>query len=163
MWLNQARHGSLTEAALFNNLRGNTGKEFGWLVTMASPETPLVGAHSHILDIAGHVYADRPEKLETIYRWVDEQLGWVRANTAALVVLSDHGIETSVLKDDNPGEHSWRAMLSVTDNIDLPLPESIYEIRSWLESQRPEAATRPPETAHVDTDIEHLRDLGYIE
>lgn len=165
MWMRQMNEGDLTEAEAFRRVRANTGREFGWAAAMAHPETPLVGVHSHVLDIAGHTYGQRPERLRNIYEWVDTQLGWLRGVVPELVVVSDHGMQTSALNDDDPGIHSWRATIAATEGVagDDDLPESIYEVSAWLAARRPDPVAVDESRAHLDTPIEHLQDLGYMD
>lgn len=163
MWMRQMKDGELTEGETLRMMRANTGREFGWAAAMAHPETPLVGVHSHVLDVAGHTYARRPERLREVYEWVDAQLGWLREAVPELVVLSDHGMQTTLLDDDDPGIHSWRATVAATDGLEGDLPETIYEVSAWLRANRAPPSEASTETATMDVPTEHLKDLGYMD
>lgn len=162
-WTDLARQDELSASELRENIRTNTGQEFGWLVAKVQGDHRVVGVHSHALDVAGHVYAKRPEKLRETYEWVDTQLGWVREQIDQLIILSDHGMQTTATDDADPGEHSWEA-LAATQGIAAPLPDSVYDVREWLEQQRSqEGRERAAESVGMDTTRETLADLGYIE
>lgn len=162
-WCDQAEAGDLTDAELQSNIRENTGMEFGWLASAAG-DGGLVGVHSHILDVAGHVYCERPERLRAVYEWVDQQVAWLRASVDELVILSDHGMQTTALGDDDPGTHSWRAMIATTSGIPGPHPGHVKEVADWLSGQAPHrAGTTRTETVVMDTATERLSDLGYID
>ncbi|WP_101297448.1 alkaline phosphatase family protein [Halegenticoccus soli] len=158
-----ATGGDITERELQRELRGLTGEEFGWLAVAAEWDVPVVGVHSHVLDTAGHVYANREDDLREAYEWVDGQVGRLRERIDRLVILSDHGMGVSFLGDDDPGTHSFDAIVAA-QGVDGPLPESVYDVRDWLERRttRP-AAAESDAAARSDTPVEHLRDLGYVE
>lgn len=159
-WCDLAEAGDMTDAELQANIHENTGKEFGWLAA----HDGLVGAHSHILDVAGHVYCRRPERLRAVYEWADQQVGWLRGAVDELVLLSDHGMQTTATDDDDPGTHSWRALVAMTDGVQGPLPGSVYDVAEWLESQPTEQQSEANRGAvEMDTPREQLADLGYLE
>lgn len=159
-WLNLAQQGEITDDELWRRLYANVGKEFGWVVGMAHTSLPVVGVHSHILDAAGHTYANREEDLRQVYERVDEMLGTVREHVDRLVVMSDHGIEVSALDgDDDPGRHSWRATFATTESGERP--ESVYDVREWIEQRTRSHASRNDEVL-LDTTREQLEDLGYL-
>lgn len=161
-WTTQAEYGELTENRLRENLAGNTGKELGWLVAMERIDQPVAGVHSHVLDVAGHIYARRAEGLREYYELVDSMVGDVRSEFDRLVVLSDHGIQTEWLDDEEPGAHSMRAMVAATDAVAGDLPASVFDVREWLEPQV-EADAREDRDLSVDTARERLQELGYME
>ena len=158
--MREASEGSLTDKALRRSLLANTGREIGWLVAMARLGVPIAGVHSHILDTAGHIYADRPRTLRKYYMLVDELIGDLRRSCDQLVVLSDHGIQTTETDDDQVGRHSMRAMIGA-QNVD-GLPETVYDVREWLYPQLDEPSVIDDRVAGMDTPDEHLRDLGYM-
>lgn len=162
LMMRQIPDGRVLEGEALEMMRANTGREFGWAASMANPETPLVGVHSHILDVFGHTFAERPERLREVYEWVDTQLGWLRDAVPELVVLSDHRMQSPVLDDDEPGIHSWRAMVSATDGLEGDLPESIYDVAEWLRENRATPRSASTETATMDVATERLKDLGYV-
>lgn len=161
-WCSEAEEGNLSVGELDSRLRANTGQEFGWLASMSRTDAPVIGVHSHVLDVAGHVYADEPDRLQFVYEWVDDLVGWLRAYVDRLVILSDHGMKNSLCDDNEFGNHSWRAMVS-TQGLSGPLPESVYDVRSWLEARSEESNHRDDEYVDVGPAREHLADLGYLD
>lgn len=135
-----------------------TGSEFAWGARMSDTDAPIVGFHSHVLDAAGHAYARQPERLRDVYERVDRMLGWLRSETDRLVVLSDHGMQTSELDDDSPGKHSMRAAFGTTE--EGPLPEAMTDVRGWLE-ERVATAEYDEGAMESDVDTDHLEALGY--
>lgn len=161
-WLNLAQRGEITDVELWRRLYANAGKELGWAMGMARTDLPLIGVHMHILDAAGHAYANREDQLRDVYEHVDDMLGALRERVGTLVVLSDHGMQVSTIpEDDRPGDHSWRATFATTADGDRP--ESVFEVREWLEAridtEREQSRT---EAASLDTTREQLEDLGYL-
>jgi hypothetical protein len=161
-WYSQAEAGELTESQLECNLRANTGEEFGWLAAVNQTDSNLVGVHSQVLDVAGHVFCKREDKLRETYEWVDEFVGWLREYVNRLVILSDHGMQTVVTDDAERGKHSWRAMIS-TQGVDAELPESVFEVREWLEDNSETAVVCDDESVEIDTPMDQLSDLGYVD
>ncbi len=164
-WASDVQHGELTEHELQDKTVGNTGKEFGWLVAMDELDEPIAGVHSHVLDLTGHAFASRESGLRPYYEHVDSMLGWLREEVDELVVLSDHGMQVSWLDDPEPGTHSGRAVVAATDGVTGELPESVFEVREWLEANTAAADSDPTieETASMDTAEERLRELGYLD
>lgn len=152
--------GELDDLAFLRALYGNAGEELGWAMAMAKFGTPLVGVHLHVLDAAGHAYAAREDQLRQVYEDVDTMVGAVRSAVDALVVCSDHGMTVEWL-DDEPGEHSWRAMFATTEEGDLP--GSVFDIREWLE--RHAGPDRRPAATGTGTAISRaqLEALGYVD
>jgi hypothetical protein len=161
-WASDAEYGDLTDDELRRNALGNTGKEVGWLVSMAAAGVPIAGVHAHALDLAGHIYARREEALRAYYEHVDDLVGMARERVERLVVLSDHGMGVSWLDDPEPGTHSDRAMVAATDTVTGDLPASVYDVREWLEANAG-TDTTGDEQVGVDTARERLEELGYIE
>ncbi|MFC3956978.1 alkaline phosphatase family protein [Halovivax cerinus] len=161
-WCTEAEAGNLTTKTLDRRLRAHTGQEFGWLVSMSRTDTAIIGVHSHVLDVAGHLYANQPDLLQEVYRWVDDLVGLLRANLDKLVILSDHGIQNVICDDSDLGNHSWRAMISV-DGVSGALPKSVYDVRKWLEAESTPVAS--PDEQHIDVGParKHLSELGYLD
>lgn len=160
--LGAADEGDLTDTEFQNRLVSRTGEEFGWLAAAVEHgDAPIAGVHSHILDAAGHTYAADEPTLRRIYCTVDSMVGDLRERVDRLVLLSDHGMQAECLGDDTPGKHSWRAVMSTT--VDDSLPESVLDVREWLEKHRREEAGREGSVVSVDTPTDHLQDLGYLE
>lgn len=159
-WLNLAERGEITDAELWRRLYANAGKELGWVMGMAQTDFPVVGVHMHILDAAGHAYANNEESLKEAYERVDTMLGRIREEVGSLVVLSDHGMQVGMFPDDDrPGDHSWRAMFATTEDVECP--ESVFDVREWIESHT-ETRRSPTDAASLDTTREQLEDLGYL-
>lgn len=133
------------------------GSEVGWAARMAQTGAPIIGIHSHILDIAGHAYMTREDRLRSVYEQVDEMLGWIKSSVDNLIIISDHGMQVSWI-DNTTGKHSMRAMFGTT--IDGPIPESVFDVKDWLEARKPAKETEN-EGAGFDTTAEQLEALGY--
>jgi hypothetical protein len=157
-----ASGGEITEEALRREMEGFTGEELGWLAVASEWDVPVAGVHSHVVDIAGHVYCEREARLREAYDWADREVGRLRERVDRLVVLSDHGMQVGWLDDDDPGTHSFDALVAA-EGVDGPLPESVYDVRAWLEREMDAATATDDRAAHSDTPTEHLRDLGYVE
>lgn len=150
-----------TGAAEFEGeLLSNTGEELVWAARMSRTDAPIVGVHSHALDIAGHVYCRQEDRLREVYEFVDSLVGWVRSEADRLVVLSDHGTQVTWTGDPEPGRHSMRAMFGTTE--DGPVPESMFDVREWLETRMTTGAASD-EGVDSDAPMEHLRDMGYFQ
>jgi hypothetical protein len=156
--------GDITEGRLERELKGLTGEELGWLAVACEWNVPIAGVHSHVLDTAGHIYANRESKLREMYKWVDQQVGILRDRVDRLVILSDHGMQVGWLDDESPGTHSFEALVAA-EGVDGPLPESVYDVREWLEAQFDDVDTSGGDdtAASSDTPVQHLKDLGYME
>lgn len=164
-WLEQFHDGAIDDRAFLRRQLAFTGQEVGWLAAMAQAGLPIVGVHAHVLDHAGHAWARQPEKLRTAYEQVDRLAGMVRTHDAVtdLVVCSDHGMQTAVTDDDEPGHHSFEGLFATTAGGDLPA--HVADVRAWLEAHTPAAEPLGEswDEGDFDTPTEHLRDLGYIE
>lgn len=139
------------------------GEELLWTLAQLDAGVPVVGVHMHLLDTMGHVYAERPEQLQKWYRIADSALGVLRDRADRLVILSDHGIQTTACGDADPGDHSWRAMVAA-QGVDGGLPDSVLDVREWLTPQiRRRESVRPPAEETGDTTREQLAALGYLD
>lgn len=162
-WYTEAEEGNLTTDALESNLKGNTGEEFGWLAAASLTDSGVVGVHSHVLDVAGHIFCRRPDRLRETYEWVDDLLGWIRDYVDRLVVLSDHGMQTTATDDEEPGRHSWHALIS-SQGVDSDLPASVFDVSEWLASEAGTAThARKKDNIDIDTPMNRLKDLGYLD
>lgn len=143
-------------------IRGIAAEQFGWLREMLKHDLDLVATHVHVIDAAGHVYQYDRERYYDTYRWaVDRVEGILSAMSSEddLLIISDHGIETSwVSENPESGAHSWRAFSSTT--LDTR-PESVFEVYSWVEEHVTDT-DRGEEEETVDLPEEQLQDLGYI-
>lgn len=163
MWrvADRAVHDDLDQQAVAETFHRLTGQELGYLATLADTDAQLVGAHAHVLDIAGHLHATEPEALREWYEWVDRQVGRLRRQCPRLVVLSDHGMRTTATDDNDPGSHAWRAYIA-TQGLDEPLPESVFEVREFLEAAVGDRDDRATGAVAMDTPTETLENLGYL-
>jgi len=161
-WYHEALQGELPTEELDHRMRANTGKELGWLASMSRSDARIVGVHSHVLDVAGHVYGDDPDRLRAVYQWVDDLVSWMRTYVDQLIILSDHGMENKICGDDEPGTHSWRAMVS-TQGLSGPLPESALDVRTWLEERTDTTSCKSEDNVDVSDVEKHLIELGYID
>ena len=159
-WMSEASDDEITHERLRRDLIANTGQKLGWLSAMATLEVPIAGVHSHVLDTAGHIYADRPEILFEYYSIVDRMVGDLRDRCDRLVLLSDHGIQTQETNDSQVGRHSMRAMVSAQGVEGLP--QTVYDVRDWLTPQLFDATGDDGGATGIGTPEEHLRDLGYL-
>ncbi|UTF54797.1 alkaline phosphatase family protein [Natronosalvus rutilus] len=157
-WFSAVKNKSMSEQNFRRNHLANAGKGIGWLSGMSQAGTPVVGAHVHILDHMGHLYGKRPEKLESIYNEVDELVGWLHDQVDRLLIVSDHGMQTTATDDPQPGVHSFRSMVSTTEKGGLP--EDMTAIREWVESRVKNNGEE--NMTEIDAPMQHLEDLGYL-
>lgn len=164
-WLEEFHDGAIDDRAFLRRELAFTGQEMGWLAGMSRTELPIVGVHVHILDHAGHAWATQPAKLRDCYRHVDDLAGTLLDDDAIteLVICSDHGMQTTVTDDPDPGHHSWHGVVAAT--FDGELPSHVSEMRDWLEAHVPAADPVADHwrTGGFDTTREHLEDLGYLD
>ena len=157
-----ASGGDVSEEQLKRELVGFAGEELGWLTVASEWDVPVAGVHSHVVDIMGHTYANREERLRETYEWIDREVGFLRDRVDRLVILSDHGMQVGWLDDESPGTHSFEALVSA-EGVDGPLPDSVYDVREWLEAQFDDVSNGDDTAASSDTPVQHLKDLGYME
>lgn len=151
----------VTVDEFYNRSLGNSGELIGWLAALAETQTPIIGAHIHTLDYMGHVYGKNPEELKTAYKAVDSLVGMLADQVDRLVILSDHGMQTTLTDEGDPGVHSFRAIVSSTFSEDLP--ETIEDVAPWLEQFKDKVNPQTGDTSStIDAPEEHLRDLGYL-
>jgi hypothetical protein len=164
-WLERYHAGDVDDYGFLRRQLAFTGQEVGWLASMSQAGLPIVGAHLHILDHAGHAWARQPEKLRETYEHVDRLAGTLRAHDAVseLVIVSDHGMQTTVTDDGKTGHHHIEGMVAST--FDGHLPGHVSDVRGWLETNTPEAEPvgQPWDEGSFDTPTEHLKELGYID
>lgn len=163
-WLAKLNQGEVTDEEFLRIQMSLTGQELGWAVAMSQIGVPIVGTRCHILDHTGHAWCNDKEKLKTVYITVDELLNRLyHSETSDIVVISDHGMQTSFMDDDDPGRHSWRSMISI--NTGHSLPEHVRDVRGWLEGIIPDKVLEYSEwdQTTMGTHEEHLKDLGYIQ
>lgn len=157
----KAKDGKLSEGAFVREAYTEAASKLGWVEEAVGHDVELVATHIHLLDVLGHLYPADEERYRAVYQDVDKKVEGIRNSLGEgdeLLILSDHGIQTSwIEEDDNPGTHSWRALASTT--TDTP-PEHALDVHSWVEERiEPVDADR----SSVNIPEEQLRELGYIE
>lgn len=158
-WFRGHIDGELTDLGYYQSQIALTGQELGWAYAMTKTPVPLVGTRCHMLDYLGHSWCNDTDKLQDAYHVMDELIGHLfKDYPGDVVIISDHGMQVD--GDLNPGEHSWRPVLGTT--IEGDLPNKMDEIRKWVESNTPSARGNVWKQQTVGTDIEHLKDLGYL-
>jgi len=157
-WFTALNNGEISTEMFQKRYLIHLGEQLGWLSGAAEMHS-VAGIHLHILDHMGHIYAERPAELRDMYEVVDEFVGWLRGGIDELLIISDHGMQTSELNDGNPGVHSWRALVSST--LDGELPMSVRDVAAWI---REHTNSEQKDCSHesIDAPIEHLEDLGYL-
>lgn len=148
--------GRLSHREVADRLYAAVAEALAWLQSRAGG---CYGAHVHVLDTAGHAYCRHPKRLKSYYTALNHAVGWLRQTVDELVVISDHGMQTTILNDEEPGEHSWHATVAATNGLQ-GLPDSIYDVRNWLGNQ---SVTASRECVESDVDTEQLAALGYID
>jgi hypothetical protein len=134
--------------------------KFGWVREMLEHDAALIASHVHLLDRAGHTYAQNKDQMRFYYEKVDKYVSEIKDNMDAsdeMLILSDHGINVEWLPNDYEiGHHSWRAYSATT--LDTR-PESVFDVRDWVEDHVEDFEVTGKE---VDMPEEQLKDLGYI-
>jgi hypothetical protein len=160
-WFQSVNNGEMGEKEFTRRHLGNAGKAIGWLGAMELSGVPIAGAHIHMLDHIGHLNATDAEKLQAAYRQINGLVGWLRQRTDRIVVVSDHGMQTNVTGDPEPGVHSLEGHFATTGNEDLP--ETVYDVAQWLDSRVENVDDNESERrTSFDAPTEHLEDLGYL-
>lgn len=150
----------MSEETLVRETYTEAASKFGWLHEAIEHDVELAATHIHVLDVLGHIYSDEEASYREVYRDVDGRVSELRealSDDDELLILSDHGMETKWLDDEDPGTHSWRAIAATT--MDGP-PTHALDVKEWIED-RIEPVT--PERSEVTIPEEQLRELGYIE
>lgn len=157
----QLKDGDISDATFTREAYSEAASKFGWVREAVGHETELVATHIHLLDVFGHLYPEDEERYGEIYTDVDRMIGDVRDvlnPEDELLVLSDHGIETSwIPEDEDPGRHSWRALAATT--LDSP-PTHVLAVKEWVEGHLETVET---DDGDIDIPEEQLRELGYIQ
>ena len=159
-WFRDVTAGDLSEEQFRCRDLGSAGKSIGWLAGQSTAGVPVAGAHVHYLDHMGHLYAKRSDSLKSAYEEMNALVGWLRKQVDRLVIISDHGMQTTSTDDSDPGVHSPHALMATTETGELP--ESVMDARDWLEERINESVDEAESEATVDAPMEHLRDLGYL-
>lgn len=156
----EVKEGRMSEETLRRETYTEAASKFGWVHEAIGHEIELAATHVHVLDVLGHVYADDQDAYREVYRDVAERVGELRealGENDDLLILSDHGMETTWLDDDDPGTHSWRAVAATT--LEAP-PEHALDVKRWVEDRIDPV---DPERSEADIPEEQLRELGYID
>lgn len=140
---------------------GKAAGQFGWAKEMLSHNVSLAGVHVHALDVFGHAYSEQVEDMERTYQRVADHVSGLAdaiGDDDDLLVISDHGMQTSWLDSDGtPGHHSYRAFASTTLGT---IPETMFEARDWIEDH---VSRIQVDREELEMPKEQLRELGYIE
>lgn len=163
-WFMEHHDGNISDIELLRHEMALTGQELGWAHSMSQTWLPIVGTRCHILDHTGHVWCDDEEKCRESYKIVDEMIGYMFGDYPGdIVIISDHGMQTSFGGDSDPGTHSWRPIVSA--NFEAPLPDSVEDFREWVEHESPtiDLPDRWNENTMGGATTQQLKDLGYIE
>lgn len=159
--IDHANDRSIPEQQFDAELTGIAASQFGYVLEMLDRGVPLAATHVHMLDAAGHAYRFNEEHYRTFYEraaaFVERVLDALGAEDE-LLLLSDHGLRTDWLDDEDVGVHSWRAYSGTTADT---RPESVFDVREWVEERVEDVDWTVRED--VDFDEEHLEDLGYIQ
>lgn len=158
-WLTAVHADEMTEAEFVRRHKTHLLRQLGWSVGAVEADYPVAGVHVHFLDHMGHLFAERPDRLREAYELTDRYVGWVREHANEVLIVSDHGMQTTETEDPDPGVHSWHALAAVTGNGEPP--ESIYDVREWAE-QRIGEDMSDEQYGGIDAPMSHLEDLGYI-
>lgn len=156
----EVKEDRMSEQTLIRETYTEAASKFGWVHEAVEHDIELAATHVHLIDVLGHIYSDDREAYGEVYRYVDERVGEVRdalGEDDELLILSDHGMETTWLDDDDPGTHSWRAIASTT--MTDP-PENALEVKEWVEDRVQEV---DPDSTKAEIPEEQLRELGYID
>lgn len=160
-YLRRAKRGELSFDELERRMYQLFGSELGWLARAAELNESVVATHAHVLDVLGHTYGDDEERLREAYERVDDWVGVLRERVDRLVLISDHGIQcTWIDGDEEPGVHSWRAMVSASWDTDVPT--DVFDLHDWLAKQKGTETGGTGETARTAVTEEQLRALGYM-
>ncbi|SEO60365.1 Type I phosphodiesterase / nucleotide pyrophosphatase [Halorientalis persicus] len=156
----EVKEDRMSEETLIRETYTEAASKFGWVHEAITHDIEIAATHIHVIDVLGHIYSDDRESYRQVYEDVDERVGEVRdalGEDDELLILSDHGMETTWLDDDDPGTHSWRAIASTT--VGSP-PEHALDVKAWVEEHVQEI---DPERTRADIPEDQLRELGYID
>ena len=156
----KVKDGEMSEETFVRESYTEAASKFGWVHEVIEHDVEVAATHIHVIDVLGHLHYDDEERYREVYENIDARVGELRealGEDDELLILSDHGMETTWLDDENPGTHSWRAIASTT--VDSP-PEHALDVREWVEDH-----VEAVDAAGTEADIpeEHLKELGYIE
>lgn len=146
-------------------LWGVGAEKFGWVREMLDHNAVLVGSHIHVLDAAGHAYGTNEEHYREFYEKAAAYISEIRTamdEEDDLLILSDHGMNTSWLENDYElRHHSWRAYSASTFDS---RPESVFDVKEWIEDHLDPHIEQCERTdTELDLPEAQLRDLGYIQ
>ncbi|RXK49097.1 alkaline phosphatase family protein [Halorientalis pallida] len=156
----EVKEDRMSEETLIRETYTEAASKFGWVHEAITHDIQIAATHIHVIDVLGHIYSDDRAAYRQVYEDVDERVGEVRealGEDDELLILSDHGMETTWLDDDDPGTHSWRAIASTT--VGSP-PEHALDVKEWVEDHVQEI---DPERTRADIPEDQLRELGYID
>jgi hypothetical protein len=153
------------QEAFDRELWGTAAEKFGWVREMLDHNPVLVASHLHVLDASGHAYGTNEEHYRSFYEKATRYVAEIREamdEDDDLLILSDHGMNTSWLEVDYElRHHSWRAYSASTTDT---RPESVFEVKDWVEENiGPHVEQYERSRTDLDMPEETLRDLGYIQ
>lgn len=161
-WFEAVVEGEMSEQEFYKRHLGHVGKGIGWLAAQIEAGVPVAGVHVHMLDHMGHLYGDRPDELRRAYIDVDSLIEWLCRKVDSLVILSDHGMQsTAIDADTEAGVHSERSFVAAK-GVDETLPQSVFDVHDWLLDQVSEVKKKEETVTTADAPMEHLEDLGYL-
>jgi len=153
--------GGMPREVFERKVKGIAAEQFGWVREMLNHEVSLVATHVHVLDAFGHAYAEDRENLRSAYEWCGDHVTAIHeamGEDDELVILSDHGMETSWTDGENaPGAHSWRAFSGTTFDS---RPTDVHDVKDWVEAR---VQSVDATSSDLDLPEEELRQLGYID
>lgn len=155
----RAAEGRKNREETYDLLVEQFGAQLGWLSSAAKRHGGVVGIHSHILDVIGHLYADDEDVHERYYQTANAMIGEYLSDVENLLILSDHGMQTAFNGDVEPAQHSWRAIAAT--NMDATPPKHVLDVRDWLE-ERAVSYDHDDDANRDEQAIQRLKDLGYI-
>jgi hypothetical protein len=153
------------QEAFDRELWGTAAEKFGWVREMLDHNPVLVASHLHVLDASGHAYGTNEEHYRGFYEKAARYVAEIREamdEDDDLLILSDHGMNTSWLEVDYElRHHSWRAYSAST--LDSR-PKSVFDVKDWIEEHvAPHVRQYESTQTELDLPEEKLRDLGYIQ
>lgn len=148
-------------------LLSSCASKLAWVREAVQHKPILVGTHVHALDASGHNYGNNEEVYRRFYNRVAELVAEIKEDMDGdddMLILSDHGINTSWLEIDTElFNHSWRAYSASTLSS---RPKSVFEVKSWIEEHIGPHERAYRQSSEGDEEVEMpeetLRDLGYL-
>lgn len=164
--INHTTQGGSPMSEYDGRLLATGASKFGWVEEFVHHNAVLIGTHVHVLDAAGHAYANNEDHYRWFYERVAKFVSRVRAEMDPddeLLILSDHGINVEWLEIDTElYNHSWRAYS--TSTLDTR-PRSVFDVKEWVDDNigpHERKFRRNEQDNAVEMPEQTLEDLGYI-